>query len=175
MPAGTLLIIFAIQTVTVRSLLLCCLLLIAFPLFSQKVLMLEKLGSGKWYLYSTGDDIILQIKGQDERFTATLTTIADSGFIVNLSNYIRPEEVEAVWRKYPHRKKQGNYLIIAGGTLVAITLINNAFNDRTVIDPTFVAIGAGISSLGLLWRSFWMPRYKIGEKWKLKVLTRPTI
>lgn len=83
---------------------------------------------------------------------------------------IRLNEIEAVWRKFPHRKKQGTLVIIAGGILLGITAINNLSHKEPVIDPLFLGISAGISSLGILWRVSSNQKYRIGQKWKLKVL-----
>lgn len=132
-------------------------------------MILEKIGTSRWYRYELGDEITLQRTGDADRFTATITSICDTGFIVNMETFIKLTDVKSVWRKYPSRKKNGTRLIIAGGVLVTITAINNLANGRTVIDPVFLVIGAGISAGGLLWRSLSMPRYKVGTRWKLKV------
>jgi hypothetical protein len=143
--------------------------LIYLPVFPQQVMMLEKLGTGCWYRYDPGNEIILQRTRDSDRFTATITSICDSGFTVDTKTFIRLDEVKFIWRKYPARKKKGNLVIIAGGVLVGITAINNFANGETVIDPVFLAIGAGISAGGLLWRSCSLTRYKVGMRWKLKV------
>lgn len=153
-----------------RRLVFIGLLLFSLPGLSQRIMLLEKLGHGKWYRYEMGDDITVQRFRDEERFTGTITSVSDTGFTVDMSTVISIKEVEYVWRKYPARKKRGNYLMIAGGILVGITTINNAANNNTVIDPVYVAVGAGISAAGLLWRSYSQPRYKVGSRWKLKVL-----
>jgi hypothetical protein len=146
------------------------LLLFCLPVLSQRIMMLEKLGKGHWYRYEMGDDITLQRFTDELRFTGTITSISDTGFTVDMTIVISLKEVEYVWRQYPSRKKKGNYVMIAGGVLVGITTINNIANNNTVIDPVYVAVGAGISAAGLLWRSFSQPRYKAGLRWKLKIL-----
>ena len=164
------LIIFAIDCGDLKTLLFICSVFLPLTLFSQHTLMLEKLGTGHWYQYLPGDEIMLQLTHEDGKLTATISSICDTGFTVDMNTFIPLDDVKIVWREFPRRKKSGNLVIIAGGVLVAITSINNIAQGRTVIDPLYVAIGAGISATGLLWRSTALPRYKIGSKWKLKVL-----
>jgi NDP-sugar pyrophosphorylase family protein len=163
------LIIFALALPSLRRLVFIGLLLFSLPVFPQRIMLLEKLGKGQWYRYEMGDEITLQRFRDEERFTGTITSVTDTGFTLDMTTVISLKEVEYVWRKYPARKKKGNYVMIAGGVLVGITTINNIANNNTVIDPVYVAVGAGISAAGLLWRSFSQPRYKVGLRWKLKV------
>jgi hypothetical protein len=153
-----------------KTALIILLFFLTLPLCAQRILILEKLGSGKIYTYKTGDPITLQRTADNERFTATITFISDSGIIVDMKQWIRIGDIHALWRKFPHRKRNGNYFIVGGAALVGIVTINNLANNNTVVDPLFLAIGAGISAVGVLWRLSSVQKYTVGNRWKLKIL-----
>lgn len=138
--------------------------------FSQQILILVKVGSGKYYTYPQGEQIILKRYADTVRFSGTITSVSDSGFVLDMTDKIAFRDVKYVYRRFPHRKQQGNYLIIAGGALLGITSVNNLTHCKPVIDPLFLGISTGIASLGVLWRSLSLQRYRIGPQWKLRAM-----
>jgi hypothetical protein len=145
-------------------------LFLAPSLFSQRILVLEKLGSGKRYTYNPGDNITLKWQQNPDRFTGNITGITDSGFVLDMKIWIGLGDVQMIWRRSPHRKSMGNRIIIAGGVFAGIMIINNLANNETVVDPVYIGIAAGISALGVLWRASSVQSYHLGNRWKLKVL-----
>lgn len=145
------------------------LLFMSLSLRSQQILMLEKLGSGKHYQYGAGDPITMKRVADSSRFTGTITAIYDSGFIIDQKLWVSLEDVQSVWRKSPHRKKQGTRVMIGSGALAAIIMINNAAHGNVVVDP-YVGAAAGVTALGALWSASSVQRYPVGKKWKLKIL-----
>jgi hypothetical protein len=146
------------------------LLLLSLHVCAQRILSLEKLGSGKMYTYHVGDEITLRRVTDTVRFTGTVTMIADSGFFLNMNLWVRLKEVETVWKKFPHRRKSGNAVMIGGGVITGIIIINNLINNQTVVDPVYLTVGAGLVAAGLLWRLSSVQKYPLGKKWKLKSL-----
>jgi hypothetical protein len=145
-------------------------LFLSMQVSAQRMLVLEKLGSGKMYTYNVGDNITLRRTADSSRFTGTVTMIGDSGFFLDMKIWVRLNDVSAVWRKFPHRRKSGNMVMIGGGVIAGIIIINNLANNNTVIDPVYMAVTAGIATAGLLWRLSSVQKYSIGNKWKLKTL-----
>lgn len=132
--------------------------------------MLEKLGSGKWFYYQPGEQIIFQTVSDTAARTAVITSVSDSGFTIDGRFPIRLIEVKYIWRTYPRWKGRGGTIIAAGFTLIGITIINNLTNNRPFIDPLYVGIGAGLIASGYLLKSLKLQRYHIGNKWKLKTV-----
>ncbi len=163
------LIIFAVELAPVKRLLLPFIILLTLPGFTQRTLLLERIGSGRWFPYTERSSITFQIAGESFRYTGTITGISDSGFSLDMSRFIRLDQVKYVWRAFPGRKANGNRTIIAGAVLIGITTINNLANGRTAVDPVYLAVGAGISAVGVFWRSLSVRRYPVGTRWKLKV------
>lgn len=165
------LIIFDLEKpLTLKPVLTLALLLCTLSLFPQQVLLLEKLGSGRWFYYLAGEQITFQTVSDTAPRTAFITAVSDSGFKVDGRFHIRLTEVKYIWRAYPGWRVRGVTIIAAGITLVAITSINNLTHNLTVIDPLYLGIGAGLVGSGYLLKSLTLQRYRIGNKWKLKTL-----
>jgi hypothetical protein len=146
------------------------LLLLSLHVCGQRILALEKLGSGKMYTYHVGDQITLRRIADTLRFTGTVTMVADSGFFLDLKLWVNLKDVETVWRTFPHRRKSGNLIMIGGGVITGIIAINNLVNNQTVIDPVYLSVSAGLVAAGLLWHLSSVQKYPLGKKWKLKSL-----
>jgi hypothetical protein len=159
-----------LKLIPLKALIAILILFLVSPLYSQRILMLEKLGSGRKYTYKEGDDITLKRHADSTRFTGTITTLADSGFILDMVVYVRLGEVSKIWRRFPHRKSMGNKIIIAGGVFAGIVMINNLAHNRAMIDPVYLVPAVALSGLGVLWRSSSVQQYPIGARWKLKIL-----
>lgn len=138
--------------------------------FSQKILILEKIGRGKWFKYEQQDPIDLMTRKDKLHLDGFITSINDSSVEVDMKYTVRLDDVDWVQRYNKHRKKNGMRVAIAGGVLVGIVTLNNLINNDPVFDPTFLIAGAGVTAAGLTWMAFSKPRYQVGTKWKLKVL-----
>jgi hypothetical protein len=138
--------------------------------FSQKVLILEKIGKGKWFKYQQQDPINLMTRKDKLHLNGFITSINDSSLEVDMKYTVRLDDVDWVQRYNKHRNKNGMRVAIAGGVLIGIVTLNNVFNNDPVFDPTFLIAGAGITAAGLTWMACSKPRYQVGAKWKLKVL-----
>ena len=132
--------------------------------------MLEKLGSGKWFYYQPGEQLIFQTVTDTTPRTAIITAVSDSGFMVDGRFHLCLTEVKYIWRTYPRWKARGVTIIAAGFTLIGITIINNLTDNRPVIDPLYVGIGAGLIGSGYYFKSLTLQRYRLGNKWKLKAI-----
>ncbi len=151
-----------------------CLFILALlciaPAFSQRILILEKVGKRKWFRYETGDPILLMTRKDHMRLDGDISYIGDSLFTVNDRYKVPLNDVRWVERFNKHRKSNGIRIAIAGGLVIGIVTVNNLLNNKPVFDPVYLAVGAGITAAGLTWMGFSKPRYHVGTKWKLKVL-----
>ncbi|MFH1160608.1 MAG: hypothetical protein V1733_06650 [bacterium] len=138
--------------------------------YAQKILVVEKIGRGRWFSYKEGDNIRLETKKDKFHFSDQITRITDSSIILGGYSRISLADILYVDKVYKNRKANGRLLIIAGGLSIGISSFNHRLNNQPVIDPVFLSVGVAISSLGLLWYSLAKRKYHIGNKWKLKVL-----
>lgn len=145
-------------------------MLCVFFTTAQKVLVLEKIGKGRYFSFREGEEIQLCTRIGQFHIKEEITQINDTSIIV-LGNYEIPlDNILYIEKNYKNRKANGIKVMIAGGALVAITSVNNAINQNPVIDPLYLSVGAGLASAGLVWYSLGKRKYRIGDQWKLKVL-----
>ncbi len=145
-------------------------LILTVTSLAQKILVVEKIGKGRWFSYKEGDNIRLETKKDQFHFISEITLITDSSIILGGYTRISLEDILYIEKVYKNRKANGVLLIIAGGLSIGISSFNHMLNNQPVIDPVFLSVGAVISSLGVLWYSQSKRKYNIGNKWKLKVL-----
>lgn len=138
--------------------------------YSQKVIFLEKTGHHRWYKYEKGDNIRFIIRKVGFKMKGDIQEIDDSSVIVSGIGKIQIAEIETVIRAYKSRKANGIKLIVAGATLAGITCVNNLAHHKPMLDPLYLTISGAIIAGGVIWNQLSERKYRIGEKWKLKVL-----
>lgn len=137
---------------------------------AQQVLVLEKIGRGKYVTYKEGDVIQLRTITGDFRIREKIFRITDSSVVVGGNYPILYTDIAYIERSFRSRKRNGTNMMIAGGVLVLITSVNNILHNNVVVDPLFLSIGAGLVVTGGVWYSLWKRKFPVGSKWKLKVL-----
>ncbi len=146
------------------------LLVFTLSTLAQKVLILENVGRGKYFIFKEGDIIHLRtIIGkfdiQDDIFR-----ISDSSIVVGGGYLITFNNIDYIEKTYRNRKRNGMLVMIAGGVLTVITSINNISHDKQAVDPLYLSIGMGLAAAGGVWYSMGTRKYHIGNKWRLKLL-----
>lgn len=154
----------------VRYLITGILILCVFFPSAQKVLVLEKIGKGRYFTFREGEMIRLSTRIGQLHIQDQITQVNDSSIIVQGNFKIALDNILYIEKIYKNRKGNGIKLMIAGGLLVTITSINNSTNNEQVIDPLFLSISVGLASTGLVWYSLGKRKYRIGDQWKWKVL-----
>lgn len=164
------LFIFVDKYQIVRYLIIVMLILGTLGATAQKVLVVEKVGRGRYFTYREGDIIRLMTNIGHFRIEEEIVQVNDSSILVKGNYQISFRDISYIEKVYRSRKGNGILLMIAGGALVAITSINNGLHRNQVLDPLFLSIGAGLAGTGGFWYSMGKRKYRIGEKWKLKAL-----
>lgn len=153
-----------------RCLIIGILLLCLSSVSAQKVLVLEKVGTGRYFTFREGDEIRLCTRIGSFHIREDITRITDSSITVRGEYSIALSDILYIEKIYRNRKANGLRMVVGGGILLSITCINNISHNNPVIDPVFLLTSAGIASSGLIWYSLGKRKYRIGEHWKLKVL-----
>ena len=153
-----------------RTLIAGILMIAFFVTNAQKVLVVEKIGRGRYFSYMEGDMIHLETKKGPFHIQEEIVQIDDTSILVKGNYRISFDNISYIEKFYKRRRNNGILLTIAGGALVGIISINNALQNKPVLDPLYLTIGAGLASAGGLWYSLGKRKYRIGKKWKLKVL-----
>lgn len=146
------------------------LLIFSLSTFAQKVLVVEKIGRGRYFTFKEGDMIRLGTKKGGFRIHEEIRQVDDSSLLLKGNYSLMLSDIDYIEKVYRNRKSNGIRVMIAGGLLLAITSVNNTSHDKPVVDPLFLSISAGLAAAGGIWWSLEKRKYPIGDKWKLKVL-----
>jgi hypothetical protein len=139
---------------------------------AQKTLLVEKIGRSAKYYSHVGDKIKVKTLENKTIFNGVLTEIRDSSITISSisNNLINVADITYVYRQFPGIRRLGFYLMGFGGVIFLVIAVNNLINNNQVFTQyAFIVsgsfIGAGLISLALSEK-----RYKIGTRWKVKIL-----
>ena len=149
--------------------------IIAMPCFSQKTLLIEKIGTSKKYFYHAGDYLKLRVSNLDTLLVGKLWSIRDSVIsVAELRPFdVRLNEIGSVYKRFYFPRKIGKYLEYGSAGIFAIIVINHLINNEQVFTPDLFIISGSLLGGGLICLSLSQKRCKIGYRWKIKVLDIP--
>lgn len=144
------------------------------PYANKRYVAFDPPGRSRIY-YGIGDEIFMKVD-DDQRFSPwTITSITDSGFVVEGKRFIEPSHVSAI-KVYPKRKLRGlkRLLIYGGAALPTLMLLNYAISpsQSRIFVPAVAGVSGGMIISWLILKSFdWAGvRYKIKPERPLKML-----
>jgi len=140
-------------------------------IYAQKVLLLQKPGTTKRYLYHVGDKIMVRMGDPEFNSGGEITYIDDSLCTLN-KNYTFPiakvKEVERMrsWFYFSWSKFFAASVVYAGGSI-----INRAIhNEKPIIDNTIPFVSGSLAALGTASLLLRYHHCKMEDGWILKVL-----
>lgn len=155
-----------------KNLLLLVFCLFAGLVFSQKTLLIEKIGTSGKYYYHQGDYLKLRVSKKDTLLIGKLWTIRDS--MISIGSFrsvdVRLNAIGSVYKRYYFPKKLGSYLAYGSAGIFAIIVINHLINHEQVFTPDLFIISGAMLGGSLISFSLSQKRCKIGSRWKIKVL-----
>lgn len=125
--------------------------------------------------YGIGDEIFLKLDDEKEFTPWTITSVTDSGFVVEGRHFVDPTRVKAI-KVYPKRPMRGlKRLLLFGGVGLPVLMVANFFiskDQQFVFIPTVAGISGGMLVTWLILKSFdWTGvRYKVSPERPLKML-----
>ena len=148
------------------------LVLFPFPIHAQKTLMLEKIGTTRKFYYHVGDYMKLRVSDQDTLLKGKLWDIGDT--VISVSE-LRPFDVKlrdigSIYKRYYFPRKLSAYLAAFGVGIFAVMVTNHLINNEQVFTPDMLIISGSFLGASLISFSLSQKRYKIGYRWKVKVL-----
>lgn len=147
------------------------LVLICQTVDAQKVLLLQKPGKTKRFLYYPGDRIIVQMGDPEFAVSGEITNIDDSICIVNRNYTIQLAKVKEVTRTRPFLNGSWRLMYLAGGVYAAGSVFNRAINgDSPLVDNTIPIVSGSFIALGTTSYLLRFKHCKMDKGWKLKVL-----
>jgi hypothetical protein len=138
---------------------------------AQKVLLLQKIGKSKRYLFHTGDKILVRM-GEPEFMTGGEITYLDDSLCTVNKNYtfelskIKEVKIKRYWFYHSWKKLYAASLLYAGGSF-----INRASKgDEPIVDITVPIVSGSFIVLGATSRMLRYRHCRMEDDWKLKVL-----
>ncbi|MEI7663499.1 MAG: hypothetical protein WCK34_14925 [Bacteroidota bacterium] len=140
--------------------------------YSQKTLLVEKIGTGQKYFYHEGNYFRIRVSKQDTLLAGKLWSIQDSVIAVNQMRPfdVRISEIKSVYKRFEFPRKLGKYLVIGSAAICGIIVINHLVNHERVLAPDLVYVSGPMLGAGLLSLSLDRKRCRIGNRWKIKIL-----
>lgn len=138
--------------------------------FSQTMMLVERPGTVRNYIFEAGDFISLKtING--EKISGPINIIHDSSLVVDFTHELELNEIDMVY--------QPRYLInifgsaFIGGSLLYLTLdgINGGMKNKNLIeDPGFLT-STGLLASGVVMKLLSKKKMRIdNKKWRIKIL-----
>lgn len=125
--------------------------------------------------YGIGDEIFLKLDDEKEFSSWVITSVTDSGFVVEGRHFVDPARVKAI-KVYPKRAVRGlKRILLFGGVGLPVLMVANFFiskDQQFVFIPTVAGISGGMLVTWLILKSFdWAGiRYKVSPERPLKML-----
>lgn len=138
---------------------------------AQKVLLLQKSGKTKRFLYHSGDNIIIRTGEPEFAVSGEITHLDDSSITVNKNYTYQLSKVRGVTRIRPFLNSAWRMMYLAGGVYAAGSVFNRAINsDKPLVDNTIPIVSGSFIVLGTTSYLLRNKHCKMDDGWKLKVL-----
>jgi hypothetical protein len=139
--------------------------------WSQKLLILERPGTTKYYVFKVGDGIRLTDSRNNRKIFGGISRITDTTFIVDYLEIVDPAKVIAVYRPLKMLNLFSRVATDAGLGYFLLTGVNNAINKNSpLIDHGTLVASSIVTGSGVAARFFPYRKYTLGSSWRLKVI-----
>jgi hypothetical protein len=147
------------------------LVLICHTVDAQKVLLLQKPGKTKRFLYHSGDKIIIRTGEPEFAVSGEITYIDDSVLTINKSFTYKLAKINEVYIKRPFLSGSWRMMFTAAGVYFLGSMFNRGINgDKPLIDNTIPIVSGSFFVLGTTSYLLRNKKCKMADGWKLKVL-----
>lgn len=142
-------------------------LLFSSTLWAQNMLVVEKPGTVKNYIYQAGDHISIKTT-EGVKISGPINIIRnDSSFVVDYVHELQLSDVEVVYKSRALLNMGGTALIGGSALYLGLDLINHG---GVKIDQSFW-IAVGVAAAGVIMKVFAKKKMHVHEvKWRIKVL-----
>ncbi|MDZ7741891.1 MAG: hypothetical protein U5Q03_09120 [Bacteroidota bacterium] len=137
---------------------------------AQKLLVLEKKGKFKTYMYPEGSAIMLSID-DTLMVQGRITSLKDSVLQLNGNIMLELSRIDHVYRERELVQFISAGALLAGLTYFVLTGFNRTLNKEYPILPAEdILLSAAVMGSGILLYQFKFKKFELGEKWQLKIL-----
>jgi hypothetical protein len=156
-----------------KTILFLAVLLICQVSFSQKMLMLSKLGNTNHRYFSFDDHIDLKTHPSNLKVRGLIAYIGDTSMILGKSFNVPYKDIAAIRQDVYWPGIVSKISLIAGAGYLALDVVNNLINNEQVFDPSTLYISGALIGFGLVLIPLSHRYVPIGVRWKLTVMDQP--
>jgi hypothetical protein len=154
-----------------KKLILFLLILAAFSGASaQKTLVLEKIGTSNRYAFHLGDDVKIRTIKENRIVKSFLWNLTDSTLTIGPRTIVPLSDVGAVYKNYHFPRLMSRFIFIAGAGYFILDSFNNLINNEQVFVPRTMIISGSLMAVSVAIIPLWQKKFKIGLRWKLKIM-----
>lgn len=138
--------------------------------FSQTMMVVERPGTVKNYIFEAGEFISLKTKS-GEKISGPINIIKDSSLVVDFVHELELSEIEYVYKPRYLLNIFGSAFI--GGSVLYISLdaINGGMRGKKLIEDTGFLVASGFLATGIIMKVFSKKKMRIdNKKWRIKIL-----
>ncbi len=137
--------------------------------YGQKLLVLERRGTTKYFTYKVGDRIKLYDRRSMRTIRGDITRIDDSMLFINTLEPVYLSKVAAVYRSRPLIRTLSSAGIVAGIGYFLLSGFNRAINKESPVISNRVFISSSvITGAGVVTSFFRYRKFAIGDHWRIK-------
>ena len=138
---------------------------------AQKVLLLQKPGKQKWFMYNTGDNISLRMGEPEFIVSGQISHIDDSSCTVNYNYTFQLSKVHEVTRTRYFLSHSWRTLYLASALYFLGSMFNHGINgEKPLVDNTVPYVSGSLAVLGTTALIFRHRHCKMEKGWVVKVL-----
>ena len=153
------------KIVTILAILIC----MAANVYGQKLLVLERPGTTKYFTYKKGAWIKLYDDRSMRMIQGDITRIDDSLILINTLEPVYLGRIAAVYRPRRILHRFSSAAIVAGTGYFLLSGFNRAINKESpVISNGAVTISAAVAGSGVVTSFFHFRKFTIGSHWRIK-------
>ncbi len=157
--------------VYVRHAILIALVLLITDVEAQRVLLLKKPATLKYYTYRTGSTIDLRLAGSGQRLTKVITGISDTSITLRPELEVPLHNIERIYRDRRPYTVLSKATRMAGAGYFVLDVFNRSLNnDSPVVLKNTAFISAAMIGFGYAISPLRQKKCIIGKPWVLQVL-----
>ena len=151
------------------------LLIIHLGLFGQKTLMVEKIGTSRRFFLHEQEHVKMRFKNPDTLMSGKLWSIDDEQIVIqSLRSYpVAPADITSVYRHFSFPVTIAGLAVTGGLMLFGVITINHLINNEQVFTNDMFILTGSMLAVGGISFALSSKRYRIGDRWKVKILDYP--
>lgn len=138
--------------------------------FSQTMLVVERPGTVKNYIFEAGQYISLKTKS-GEKISGPINIIRDSSLVVDFVHELNVSDIDIVYNSRQLLSIFGTAFIGGSIMYVGLDAINGGMRGKKLIEDSGFLTASAILTTGIIMRVFSKKKMHIdNEKWRIKIL-----